>query len=204
MTTDRPPSRRTRRPLRVLLLTLFGCASVFIYWAFFATYHLATVQDGVLYRDGNRTIRTFVTAIRKTKPKTVVCLVDDAEVADPRKPQFARELNELPQHNVNVVRIPITLGGWPTSDDIQKFLTTAADKSNQPVLLHCAQGVRRTGMLVAAYQMSVMGYDKDKARSAVLSFGHKGQTLADINQFIDLYDPATRTLTTRPAATGAE
>src|SRR5215218_10309373 len=90
-------------------------------WAeYVQTYHLATVQDGVLVRDGNRGMREFETAVRRTKAKTVVCLVDDQELADPRKPMFAEEMDWCRQQGVNVVRIPVRLGGWPKTDGVQK------------------------------------------------------------------------------------
>src|SRR5687767_8810226 len=85
-------------------------------WAEYAqTYHLETVQEAVLYRDGNRGMREFETAIRKAKPKTVVALIDDNELADPRKPMFGQEFDWCRQQGVNVVRIPVKLGGWPTT-----------------------------------------------------------------------------------------
>jgi protein tyrosine/serine phosphatase len=68
------------------------------------------------------------------------------------------------------------------------------------VLIHCAQGVRRTGMFVAAYQESVLGYDKSKAKAAVVSFGHGRNTIEQIDRFIDGYDPKSQTV---PADLGA-
>ena len=51
-----------------------------------------------------------------------------------------------------------------------------------PVLLHCAQGVRRTAMFVAAYQESVLGYDKQRAKDAIISFGHSDRTVSEIKR----------------------
>ena len=82
------------------------------------TYHLAVVQDGVLYRDGNRGLREFSTAVRRVRPKVVVSLIDDGELGDPNKPQFAQEADFLSTHGIRQVRIPVKLGGWPSSDDI--------------------------------------------------------------------------------------
>ena len=95
-------------------------------------------------------------------------------------------------------RIAVKLGGWPSSEDIQAFLRTVESPANQPVLLHCAQGVRRTAMFVAAYQESVMGYDQTKAKDAILSFGHSSDTIDDIKRFIDHYDPQSRTVSGLP------
>jgi hypothetical protein len=93
-------------------------------WAnYLQTYHLAAVQEGVLYRDGNRGIREFATALRQVKPKTVVSLIDDAELADPKKPQFAEEMALCRERGVTVVRVPVKLGGWPTTEDVRRFWT---------------------------------------------------------------------------------
>jgi protein tyrosine phosphatase (PTP) superfamily phosphohydrolase (DUF442 family) len=159
------------------------------------TYHLATVQEGVLVRDGNRGMREFETAIRKTGAKTVVSLIDDQELADSKKPQFAREMEFCERQGVRLVRVPVRLGGWPTSDDVRKFLDVVQEKQNQPVLVHCAQGVRRTGMMVAAFQESVLGWDDAKARAAMLSFGHSDRTVKDVERFIGVYDAKERAVT---------
>ena len=170
-------------------------------WAYLhhRTYHLLTVQPGVLYRSGLQDFDHFENALRKVKPRTVVTLVDDRELVDPEKPQFKREVESLADGNgrgVRVRRVPIPLGGWPQGDEVERFLNVVADPANQPVLVHCAQGVRRTGMMVAAYQISVLGYDKERAKAELETFGHSERTVGDIKRFIDHYDPRARRMTT--------
>ena len=121
--------------------------------------------------------------------------IDNQELADPNKPQFAQEMEYCKEQGVKVVRIPVKLGGWPTSDDVRKFLEVVQEKQNQPVLVHCAQGVRRTGMMVAAFQESVLGWDKSKAKSSLLTFGHSDRTVKDVERFIGVYDAKERTVT---------
>lgn len=186
--------RGTGSKLALLAIGVAIVATVLIWKFFFSSYHLATVQPGVLYRDGSRSVRELSAAVRKVHAKTVVSLIDENEVHDPSKPQFAQEQLYLADHSVGYQRIPVKLGGWPTSADVQTFLQTMDDPARQPVLLHCAQGVRRTAMFVAAYQESVLGYEKQKAKDAILSFGHSDKTIDDIVRFIDNYDPKTRTI----------
>jgi len=51
--------------------------------------------------------------------------------------------------------------------------------------------VRRTGMMVAAYQRSVLGWDALRCKAAMMTFGHSSRTVADVERFIDVYDPRT-------------
>jgi tyrosine-protein phosphatase SIW14 len=177
----------------VAMLLLAGAVSVKI-WQSHRAYHLATVQPGVLYRDGAKSESQLAAALDEVQPHTVVALIDAAEQSDPSKPQFAQESKLCDTRGVKLRRIEVKLGGWPSSENIREFLAIVNDKQNQPVLVHCAQGVRRTAFFVAAYQESVLGYDKAKAKDAILTFGHSDSTINDICRFIDGYDPQTQTV----------
>jgi protein tyrosine phosphatase (PTP) superfamily phosphohydrolase (DUF442 family) len=166
-------------------------------WQSQRAYHLAVVEPGVLWRDGAKSERQFATALEEVKPRTVVSLVDAGELADASKPQFAAEGKECEAHGAMLERIEVKLGGWPTSEDVRKFLAVVGEEKNRPVLVHCAQGVRRTGFFVAAYQMSVLGYDKQRAKDAILTFGHSDRTIDDIRRFIDGYDAEERAVGSR-------
>ncbi|MGD0137874.1 MAG: tyrosine-protein phosphatase [Tepidisphaeraceae bacterium] len=176
----------------ILIALILAAAGWWIFWTFFDTYHLATVKDGVLYRDGVRTLHEFNLAARKTHVKTVVSLVDDQEIT---QPPFTDELAYCKEHGIEVVRLPVPLGGWPRGEQIARFLAIADDPARQPVLVHCAQGVRRTGMMVAAYELSVLKLDKDQAVAAIKGFGHSDRTIGDVKRFIEVYDPQTQQMT---------
>jgi protein tyrosine phosphatase (PTP) superfamily phosphohydrolase (DUF442 family) len=193
MTLTVPTRRKNALPAFIVAVAL-AAGGFGVYRAFFQTYHLATVTVGVLYRDGNHSIRELRNAIRDVKPRTVVSLNDARELEDPAKPQFREEEQYLAGQNIKLVRIPVSLGGWPDGASVQAFLKTVADPGNDPVLVHCSQGVRRTGMFVAAYQLSVQKFDKVQAKAAILSFGHSEKTLDDVRKFIDAYDPVKQDL----------
>jgi protein tyrosine phosphatase (PTP) superfamily phosphohydrolase (DUF442 family) len=200
------PEQQTGPARKWIIFLVFAAAVAAAVWLWMyrlGTYHFAEVEKGVLYRDGNRGLREFKTALRKGDVRTVVILNDDQEV---QKEPFKTELQFLDDHKIEVIRIPVKLGGYPTTDQVRQFLTIINDRSKWPILVHCAQGVRRTGMMVAAYEESALGYDNAKAKSAVLPWGRKptSQTLADVKAFIDGYDGKKREVTTMPAHIGGE
>jgi protein tyrosine/serine phosphatase len=180
----------------VLVVVLVG-AGVLVWRQWFETYHFAVVQEGVLYRDGNRGVREFATMVRKARPRTIVCLVDDEEIADAGKPEFKEEMAFAKERGIEVERVVVKLGGWPTTEDVRRFLEIATDQNKQPVIVHCAQGVRRTGMMAAAFQESVMGWDRQKTTDAILRFGHSDRSIGDVKRFIEVYDPVKREVTVR-------
>ncbi len=187
--SEKPRPSKWTRPAWLAILLVCVVAGIGAWQNWWRTYHLAEVRPGVLYRDGNRGMSQFATAIWKCGARTVVMLIDDTEVT---KEPFKSELEFCDATGLKLVRIPVKPGERPSSNDVQKFLHIVEDKQNWPVLVHCAQGVRRTGMMVAAYQMTVMGWDKQKTKAHIMLWGRTPERLDDIRGFIDDYDPAKR------------
>lgn len=174
------------------VIGLAAAAGGWVWYEKYDTYHFAEVTPGVLYRDGNRQMRTFETAVEKGKIRTVVMLNDADELAN--RPQYRAEMEFCRQRGINLVHIPVGLGKRPTTDDVRKFLDVVNDPKNHPVLVHCAQGVRRTGMMVAAYQESQLKMDDARCKDAILLWGRKPPALDDVRGFIDDFDPLTRSV----------
>lgn len=176
----------------IVVCLVIAMAGLLVWWQYFKVYHLATVRDGVLYRDGVRSAREFLIALKRVHPKTIVSLVDDREIENE---PFKSEMAICREQKIEVVRIAIPLGGWPSSEQIKNFLAVVKDARRQPVLVHCAQGVRRTGMMVAAYQESEMSWSPQQAKDSMLTFGHSQRTIKDVQRFIDTYDPKSQQMT---------
>lgn len=181
------PPRKSRRVwltiVSVILVTAVGLLSHFFY---FETYHLVTVDPGKLYRNGHRSMREWKNAQRHAQAKTVVVVIDEEEY---NQPEFVEERDYCKAHGIDYTWINIKAGTYPRPEQVKQFLVIATDPAKQPVLYHDDEGIRRAGMMMAAYQMSVMGYDKAKAKSAIEAFGHSDRTIDNVRAFIDAYDP---------------
>src|SRR5438128_424454 len=117
------PHRRRRIVVLMPLIALTaGVATGFVLWG--RTYHFAEVVPAVLYRDGMKSDSTFATALRQSGAKTVVSLIDPDEQT---KEPFAHETSLCNDAGATLVRIPVRLGGWPTSEQVQQFLAITTD-----------------------------------------------------------------------------
>ena len=115
---------------------------------------------GVLSRSGQPTIDGFKW-LKDNGWKSVVDFREDGEKdnsysVDSKLPGF----NEL---GFNFLSIPIKDGTIPSIEQADQFLKFATDPKNQPVHVHCAAGIGRTGIAVALYRYSVQGWPMEKA-----------------------------------------
>ena len=185
--TDVNPARKRPRRLVPVLVILAVALTGFLVWRqFFETYHLVVVDEGKLYRDGNRSLREFKNTLRKTKPRTVIAVVDEKEFGEP---EFVAARELVKSRGLAFHWIPIRAGWYPTAEQVRQFLKIASDPAKQPVLYHDDEGIRRAGMMMAAYQESVLGYDDEKTKAAIRAFGHSDRTINEVRRFIDVYDP---------------
>src|SRR5882762_7875821 len=115
MNAEEPQTGPSRRWIILLVFAAAFAAAAWLWMYRLGTYHFAEVEKGVLYRDGNRGLREFKTALRKSNVRTVVMLNDDQEL---EKEPFKSELALLGERGIEVVRIPVKLGGYPSSDQV--------------------------------------------------------------------------------------
>jgi protein tyrosine/serine phosphatase len=86
-------------------------------------------------------------------------------------------------------------GNWPTSDNVDVALRVIAKQSRRPVLIASADGIRRPGMVVAAYLTSVKKLDKAAAMKRIHELYGDGPGVADVERFLEVYDPASQKVT---------
>src|ERR1043165_1045321 len=93
--------------LMIVATAVVLAAGFWIWREYFQTYHLATVQEGVLYRDGMRSMREFQTAVADARPLLVVSLVDGAEA---QQEPFSQEMEFCRRSKIHFLSIPIAAG----------------------------------------------------------------------------------------------
>jgi uncharacterized protein (TIGR01244 family) len=87
--------------------------------------------------------------------KTLINLTsDDADASEQAMAEKA---------GLKYVQIPMTTRQSPTSGQIASFLALVNDPANQPVYVHCVGGRHRTGVMTAAYRMTLDGWNAEQA-----------------------------------------
>ncbi len=110
-----------------------------------------------LYRGAQPTREGFE-ELRKMGVKTVINLRSNHSDAK-WLPEGMRE-----------IRIPMTVWKADTRQILQ-FLDTATDPRNQPVFVHCQEGVDRTGLMCVVYRSVTGGWGKDQAVEEMKQIG---------------------------------
>ncbi|MEO8001194.1 MAG: dual specificity protein phosphatase family protein [Arenimonas sp.] len=81
---------------------------------------------------------------------------------------------------------------WDIDDrDIVAVLKIITNPTNQPILVHCAHGADRTGLMMASYRMIVQGWSKEDARKEMKQGGYEFHAIwKNIDRRIDKMDIA--------------
>ena len=132
-------------------------------------YHLAVVEDGKLYRSGTLSSLGLKWAKGITGFKTIINVRSEKEN---RKSWHQKEAEFARGNNVKLIDIPMQTDTPPTTEQINQFKKIVNNPENLPVIIHCHQGVTRTAMMVAVYEVAVRGKDNKKVYETIETFNH--------------------------------
>jgi protein tyrosine/serine phosphatase len=94
--------------------------------------------------------------------KTVVDLRADSE-------RGSKALAE--EAGLRYINLPMADKQYPQPDAAQRFLEIVNDPSIWPVYVHCAGGRHRTGAMIAAYRITIDGWDIDRTYQEMKDYG---------------------------------
>jgi protein tyrosine/serine phosphatase len=112
--------------------------------------NVAVVREGVLYRSGQLKPSHFDDVLRRYRIRTVVQLNPSEE--NEWEETHARQIG------ADLVRVAMPGTGWGETADFDRVLKLIRDPARQPVLVHCAAGANRTGMVSALFRMMDEGW----------------------------------------------
>jgi protein tyrosine/serine phosphatase len=113
--------------------------------------------------------------------KTVIDLQEDGVASEPTQVERA---------GMKYVRIPMSTRRAPTAAQMAQFLELVNDPANQPVYVHCAGGRHRTGVMTAAFRMSVDGWTSDRAFKEMKSYKFGADFLhPEFKRYVYAYRP---------------
>lgn len=186
-----------------LLTTLLGIAVVLSLIAGPVVYalheqrqmrHFRVVRDGVLYRSGQMSREGLLRVLHDHLIRTVITL-RDARVPGQPPPDLAEE-EYCREQGILYVRIPPRHwddgeGDAPAEEGVRTFLAVMRDPRNYPVLVHCFNGIHRTGAYSAIYRMEFEHWSNQQAIEEMVACGYTNvYDELDILGYLEEYVPS--------------
>ncbi|HDZ69388.1 MAG TPA: hypothetical protein ENH43_03105 [Phycisphaerales bacterium] len=155
--------------IRMFLALLVFVVSGLVWFHKTRPYHFLTVTPGVLYRSGWMTPHNEEKIIRKYGIRTVVNLCLPTEYPD----RYAEEARICRENKVQLVNLPMAGNTPPSEEQTAKWLSLLNNQQKLPILVHCAQGVMRTNIMVAIYQIEFLHKGNARVLTELPMFGHE-------------------------------
>jgi protein tyrosine/serine phosphatase len=181
---------RSVRTAFICLITLliFGAPSGYAYYRQRQLRHLKVVENDVLYRSGQLSVRGLKQTIHDHGIKTVISL-RPAEV-DPDPEEAYCNSQEIKYLRIAPKRWWANGGAIPAEEGVNTFIKVMENPANFPVLIHCMRGVHRTGAFCAVYRMQFQGWSNEQAIEELRACGYKElEDEFDILSFLEQFKP---------------
>jgi hypothetical protein len=151
-------SRLARWSIRLVLAAVLP-AVLFVAWDQ-ATFNFGTVESGRLYRSGQMPARALARAVRDHKIKTVMNLRGQ----NPRDLWYSAERAATLGAGATQVDIAMSSCLWLSRAQLRAIIQTL-QTADYPMLIHCAWGSERTGLVSAFAELLRPGATLEDARA---------------------------------------
>jgi protein tyrosine/serine phosphatase len=139
--------------LAALLLATPSCARTL--------YNFGTIDEGRVYRSAQPSPLFLRWLVENHGIRTLVNL---------RGRTAGFESQFAAQRGLRLFSFDLSASRPPTEADVARFLDVLTDPANQPVLVHCKNGVDRTGYMLAMYRMTEQGWSREQALAEMRRF----------------------------------
>lgn len=146
--------------------------------------HLVEVEPGRLYRSGQIAANLIGPTLDELKIDLILDLSHDR---GDHYPAQAAEKRAAAERGIERVNVPLRGSGFGSAADYAKAVGTLAraQERGQRVLVHCRAGDRRTGGVIAAYQLLIQGRSADEARRELERFARRSPDESGLVTFLD-------------------
>lgn len=145
--------------------------------------HFHRVKAGEFYRSGQPR-GVGLHAVRLLGVRTVVTL------RSRENPVTAAEEAYCRRHGIRFLRVPLS---WDDPAEIsravEQVMAIAEDPRNHPVLVHCARGKERTGLVSAVFRIEREQWPKSKAMKEMFDLGLEPGEKLVFDEFVWNYLP---------------
>lgn len=121
------------------------------------------VDPGRVYRSGEVRPEQLERLAQEREIRSVLSMLN------PSAPESVAERAAAERLGLRWQNIPLTGDGASTPQDREQIRDFLCDQRNQPVLIHCAAGVNRTGLAVGMYRLHVQGWTLEQVERELLS-----------------------------------
>ena len=117
-------------------------------------YNFGTTEQGRIYRSAQPSPLFLRRVVAHHGIRSIVNLRG-------RTPGF--ESAFAARHGLRLFSLDLSASRPPSSQEVERFLRIVSDPENQPILVHCRNGVDRTGYMLGIYRVERSGWSTDRA-----------------------------------------
>ena len=121
-----------------------------------------------LYR-GARPGRIGIIKLKEMDIRTIINL--EAKLFEQEPWEVKKERAWASEAGIRFEHVPMHPIWAPRAELIDRALALIQDPTSPPIYIHCAQGVDRTGLIIAAYRVKVEGWTPQQASEEMARFG---------------------------------